>query len=64
MGIDSNDVKIIEYSGETTILYEYKMPENGIPPTFQTDYQYQLSLVPGLNELLGLQSILKTREYF
>ena len=57
MGIDVNDVKIIEYSGGTTIIYEYIMPENGIPLTFQTDYQYQLSLVPGLNDLLRLQGI-------
>ena len=57
MGIDPNDVKIIEYSGDTSIIYEYKMPENGIPPNFQTDYPYQLSLVPGLNNLLSLQCI-------
>ena len=57
MGIDVNDVRIIEYSGGTTIIYEYTMPENGIPSTFQTDYQYQLSLVPGLNDLLRLQGI-------
>jgi len=64
MGIGLNDVKIIEYSGGTTILYEYKTPENGIPSTFQKDYHHQLSSVPELNKLLGLQSISKTREYF